>query len=109
MNEYCIVLTAFANDEEAKKVIDAVLDSKLAACIQTLNINSHYIWKEKTYHEPEVLALFKTSWILYDQLEAKIKELHSYEVPEIIAIDIKEGFKEYFEWIDKITNQFIKN
>ena len=108
MKKYCMVLTAFSNNEEAKKIINTILENKLAACIQTLNINSHYIWKEKTFHEQEVLALFKTSWSLYNKLEAKIKELHSYEVPEIIAIDIQNGLKSYLDWIDRVTEPFAR-
>lgn len=109
MNKYCVVLATFANNDEAKKIIDAVLENKLAACIQTLNIGSNYVWKGKTCHEQEVLALFKTSWGLYNKLEAKIKELHSYEVPEIIAIDIKDGLKSYFDWIDQVTENYAKD
>ena len=109
MNKYCMVLTAFSNNDEAKKIINAVLENKLAACIQTLNIGSNYVWKGNVCHEQEVLALFKTSWSLYKKLEAKIKELHSYEVPEIIAIDIQDGLKSYFDWIDQVTENYAKD
>ena len=104
-----MVLTAFSNNDEAKKIINAVLENKLAACIQTLNIGSNYVWKGNVCHEQEVLALFKTSWSLYKKLEAKIKELHSYEVPEIIAIDIQDGLKSYFDWIDQVTENYAKD
>ena len=109
MNKYCMVLTAFGNNDEAKKIINAVLENKLAACIQTLNIGSNYVWKGNVCHEQEVLALFKTSWSLYKKLEAKIRELHSYEVPEIIAIDIQDGLKSYFDWIDQVTENYAKD
>ena len=85
MNKYCIVLTTFANETDATKVINAVLENKLAACAQVININSHYTWKGKVCHEPEVLILFKTQWNLYDLLESKIKEMHPYEIPERIV------------------------
>ena len=103
MEKYCVVLTTFANESDATKIINAVLESKLVACAQVLNINSHYTWKGKVQHEPEVLVMFKTTWKLYDALESKIKELHPYEVPEIIAIDIKNGSASYLNWIDEVT------
>lgn len=108
MKKHCMVLTTFGSKENADKVINAVIEYKLAACAQTINIGSHYIWKEKVCHEQEILVLFKTSWDLYDKLEAKIKELHTYEIPEIIAIDIKDGLKSYLDWIDKVTGDFTK-
>ena len=103
MNKYCVVLTTFANQTEAIEIINTVLENKLVACAQTMNINSHYTWKGDVHHEPEVLVLFKTAWNLYDALESKIKELHSYEVPEIIAIDIDKGLPSYLKWIDEVT------
>ena len=109
MEKYCMVLTTFGSKENADKVIKAVIECKLAACAQTIDIASHYVWKEKVCHEQEILVLFKTSWGLYNKLEAKIKELHSYEVPEIIAIDIKDGLKGYFDWIDQVTENYAKD
>lgn len=103
MEKYCVVLTTFANEADATKIINAVLEDKLVACAQMLNINSHYTWKGKVQHEPEVLVMFKTTWKLYDALESKIKELHPYEVPEIIAMDIKNGSASYLNWIDTVT------
>lgn len=103
MTEYCVVLTTFSSEADVEKLISAVLEDKLAACIQTTNIASRYIWKGELCHDQEVLVMFKTSWVLYDALESKIKELHPYETPEIIALDIKRGFKGYLDWIDEVT------
>ena len=103
MKKYCVVLTTFANEENATNVINAVLENELAACAQVININSHYTWKGKVCHEPEVLVLFKTQCQLYDLLESKIKEIHMYEIPEIIAVDIKKGLPDYLNWIVEVT------
>ena len=103
MSKYCIVITTFGNEEDARKVISEVLNSKLAACMQTLNIGSHYVWDGDVCHDSEVLVLFKTSWALYDELEEIIKEMHPYDTPEIIAIDIEKGFKGYLDWMDDVT------
>ena len=60
-------------------------------------------WKEKLLKE--VMVFFKTTKKLYDALESKIKELHPYQVPEIIAIDIERGLPDYLKWIDTVTAQ----
>ncbi len=103
MTRYCIVFTTLDDEKAALKMINAVLESRLAACIQTTNIRSHYTWNDKVCHEQEVLVLFKTSWKLYDALEEKIKEFHPYDTPEIIAVDIKKGFRGYLDWIEEVT------
>lgn len=103
MSKYCVVITTLGNEEDASRIIDSVLSEKLAACMQTINIGSHYTWDGEICHDQEVLVLFKTSWGMYDKLESKIKELHPYDTPEIIAIDIEKGFKGYLDWIDDVT------
>ena len=103
MKKYCIVSSTFTDETDATKVINAVLEKKLAACAQVINIHSHYTWKGKVCHEPEVLVLFKTQWKLYDLLESKIKDMHPYEIPEIIAVDIEKGLPDYLNWIVKVT------
>ena len=103
MSKYCIAISTFANSEQAQAIIDQILTEKLAACIQVMDIKSHYMWQGDVCHDDEVLVLFKTSWIMYEQLERRIKELHAYDTPEIIAIDIEKGFKGYLEWIDEVT------
>lgn len=103
MSKYCIALTTLGNQDDVKKINNAILDCKLAACIQTVNIGSHYTWDGEVCHDQEILVLFKTSWALYDKLESKIRELHPYDTPEIIALDIEKGFKGYLDWIDEVT------
>ena len=103
MSNYCVVMTTVSSDEDAIKVINAVLESKLAACVQTTSIGSHYEWNGELCHDKEILILFKTSWRLYEELEAKLSIIHPYETPEIIALDIEKGAKKYFDWIDEVT------
>ena len=103
MNKYCLVTTTFANETDAMTVVNAAIANKLVACAQTLNIQSHYTWQGKVWHEPEILVLFKTTWDLYPELESKIKDLHPYEVPEIVATEIKCGLSDYLGWIDTVT------
>ena len=103
MSKYCIVMTTVASTDDASTLTIPILETKLAACVQTLDIGSHYTWKGEICHEKEVLILFKTTWELYDRLEAKIKEIHPYEVPEIIAVDVERGSKDYLNWIDDVV------
>ena len=105
MEKYCIVSTTFSNEADATKIINAVLENKIVACAQVININSHYTWKGKVCHEPEVLVLFKTQLKLYNLLESKIKEMHPYEIPEIIAMDIERGLPDYLKWIAEVTQK----
>ncbi|MCR4288394.1 MAG: divalent-cation tolerance protein CutA, partial [Deltaproteobacteria bacterium] len=64
---------------------------------------SIYMWKGKPCDEPEALCIMKTRAVLFERLKARIMELHSYEVPEIIAVNIEAGLKEYLGWIDSVT------
>ncbi|KXB55494.1 divalent-cation tolerance protein CutA [Lachnoanaerobaculum saburreum] len=103
MSEYCIVLTTFENKEQAKPIIDIILQEKLAACIQEMSIQSHYLWKEELCNDNEILVLIKTTNELYKVLEAKLLEIHPYETPEIIRVDIADGSLGYFSWIKEVT------
>ena len=96
---YGIVTSAFANRDDARRVADALLAEKLAACVQLMDIESHYPWKGETRHEPEVMLVAKTRTDLFDRVIARIKALHPYEVPEIVAQEFAAGFLPYFDWI----------
>lgn len=102
--EFCIVMTTFENEEQAGEIIEAVLSGKKAACIQTFNIKSHYVWKGEICKESELLVWFKTRTSLYEELKDLIKKLHPYETPEIIKIDISDGEKKYLDWINSVTS-----
>lgn len=102
-NEYCVIMTTFADAEEMNKVVEVLLNSKLAACIQAINIGSHYTWNQEICHENEILLLIKTLWIKYEPVKDMIKKYHSYETPEIIALNIDEGDLSYLNWINEIT------
>lgn len=100
-NNYCIVLSTFDNEENLEIVISSVLENRLVACVQTIDIGSHYRWKGQLCRDKETLVLFKTRQDKYESLVKVIKSLHNYETPEIISIDILNGNKEYLSWIDE--------
>jgi len=105
MGQYGIDLTTFANEQQAKPVIDKIIESKLAACVQEIKIKSHYTWKGELCHDDEVLVLFKTRKELYPELEKKLSEIHPYETPEILFVDVEKGSAAYLAWIDEQTGK----
>jgi len=100
--ESILVLSTFPDAETARRVGRTVIEEKLAACVNILpQIESIYRWKEKIETSSEVLALLKSTTWKYQLLEARILELHPYEVPEIISIRIDSGNLEYLRWIEQ--------
>ena len=95
-----IVFTTCSASNEAGKLAKKAVDGKLAACVQILpSIESVYEWKGEIITEAECLLLFKTDAETYPRLEEFIKLEHSYEVPEIFAIESAEVSKEYSSWL----------
>lgn len=100
---YGIVTSTFANREDARQVADALLAEKLAACVQLLEIESHYVWQGEARHEPEMMLLAKTRADLFDRVIQRVKALHPYETPEIVAQKFAAGFSPYLDWIGAET------
>jgi periplasmic divalent cation tolerance protein len=101
-NPFIIVLVTTSNRGEAEKIARTLLTEKLIACANIIGpAHSLFWWQNKIDEAQEHLILMKTRKDLFNKLAEKVKALHSYEVPEIIAIPITEGFKPYLEWLDK--------
>jgi periplasmic divalent cation tolerance protein len=99
--EYAIVLVTAANREEAEKISKALLNERLIACANIIGpAHSLFWWNEKIESIEEYLLLMKTRIDMFEKLVEKVKRLHSYEVPEIIAIPIIKGLKPYLEWLN---------
>ncbi|MBU1628180.1 divalent-cation tolerance protein CutA [bacterium] len=104
MDEFAIVLVTTSSLQEAEKITNALVEEKLAACGNIVKgITSIYTWNDKLCKDEEVLILFKTKRKKFNALSKRVKELHSYEVPEIIAIPIIDGWKDYLDWVAKST------
>jgi periplasmic divalent cation tolerance protein len=100
MDEYVQVLTTVSSEEEAAKIAGDLLERRLVACVQTIGpITSRYRWQGKLEEEREWQLLAKTEAGLYPQVEAAIRDLHSYEEPEILAIPVLAGSRGYLDWI----------
>ena len=103
MNEAITVLTTTASADEAKALATALVERRLAACAQSLPIMSCYAWQGEIRHDAEILLLIKTRRELYERVEAAIRELHSYETPEIVALPLVAGSSAYLDWIQDST------
>lgn len=104
INEIVVYITA-PNEEEAAKIAHALVEGKLAACVNIVkNIRSIYSWQGKIEDEAEVLMIVKTKKSLFNSLSAKVKELHSYTVPEVIALPIIDGIEDYLKWLSDVTD-----
>jgi periplasmic divalent cation tolerance protein len=102
--ENIVVLMTASNDEEAAKIARALVDSGLAGCVNIVRgVRSIYRWKGRIEDEAEVLMIAKTTQDKFDELSKKVKEMHSYTVPEIIAFPIVEGSREYLDWLRDAT------
>lgn len=96
---YGVVMVTAASRNEAEAIAQNLVASKLAACVSIMPIRSIYTWQGQVHNEEEWQLLIKTDLALFETLEAKIRELHSYEVPEIIALPIVTGSAPYLAWI----------
>jgi periplasmic divalent cation tolerance protein len=95
-----VVLMTAANREEAGRIADLLVSKRLAACVQILpEIHSVYYWKNEIQREPEALLLAKTTKERFEELEREVRAVHSYETPEIIAVEITEGSRAYLKWM----------
>ncbi len=102
MNQHIVVLITAKNKTEAKKIANALLKTKLIACANIIsNIESIFVWKGKVDQSKEVLMIIKTQQKLFEKIISQVKLLHSYQTPEIIALPIMAGSKDYLKWIDE--------
>ena len=101
MTDKRIVFSTVGSKEEASKIANALVDRRLAACVNIVpQIESVYRWKDKIETAEEWLLLIKTTADQFEAVRDAIKELHSYELPECVAIAVEGGSKEYLKWIE---------
>lgn len=101
LKKYIHVFTTTEKREDAEKVAQILVEKRLAGCVQIIGpIQSTYRWKNRKETVEEWLCLIKSEKSLYKDLEKNLKEIHPYETPEITAVPIVAGSKEYLEWLD---------
>jgi periplasmic divalent cation tolerance protein len=94
-----VVLVTAGSEAEAEKIARVLVENKLAACVSLSPIRSIYSWQGEIRSDSEWQLVIKTDLAKFEDLKTKIQELHSYEVPEIIAIPIVAGSKAYLDWM----------
>ena len=94
-----VIQTTCCTKEEAKKIAQVLIENKLAACVHMSQIESMYRWENEFCNDSEVLLSIKTKKENFKKIKSKIKELHSYDVPEIISICIDDASKEYKKFV----------
>lgn len=98
-----MMLTTLAGRDDAEKLASLLVEEKLAACVQMLPIESVYRWEGAVQHEPETLLLIKTRTALFERAIARIRTVHPYSVPEIVATPFLAGLPAYLDWIESST------
>ena len=100
----CLVFSTFPNAVRAREVGRQLVSERLAACVNLLpGVTSIYVWQGREEESAETLALIKTRRELYPALEARLRELHPYEVPEIVAVELAAGLPMYLQWLAEQT------
>ncbi|PSP17484.1 MAG: divalent-cation tolerance protein CutA [Cyanobacteria bacterium QS_8_64_29] len=102
---YGVVMVTAASQAEGEAIASALVQQQLAACVSLSQVSSIYTWQGEVNNEPEWQLTIKTDLNQFSHLEARIRELHSYEVPEIIALPIVAGLQPYLDWIGETVAQ----
>jgi periplasmic divalent cation tolerance protein len=96
------VITTTASKDEAERIARTLLEKRLAACVQIIGpIESLYWWQGKVNKSEEWMCIAKSELSLFPKIEGTIKALHSYEVPEILALPVVAGSERYLQWLDE--------
>lgn len=102
MTDKRIVLTTTGSKEEARQIAQRLVETRLAACVNIVGpIDSVYRWKGEVENSPEYLLLVKTTAAAFESVRKAIRELHSYELPECVALPVEDGSAEYLKWIEE--------
>src|SRR5208283_4847502 len=102
MTNKIVVLCTCSSSGEARRIARELIERRLAACVNLMPpLRSVYHWKGAVEESEEILMIIKSARPLFEQLQATIARLHSYEVPEIVALPIVDGSESYLAWMDR--------
>ena len=108
MTDKRIILTTAGSEAEAHKIAQALVERRLAACVNIVGpIESVYRWKGAVESAPEHLLVIKTTAAAFPRVRDAIRELHSYELPECVMLQIENGSEEYLRWIAESVDREI--
>jgi len=103
MNLITLFLTC-ANEQEAKKISDKLLDKKLAACVKITDVKSDYLWKGQKQHGEEAMLIIDSTDEKFDAIEAAVKEIHSYDVFVLTAYPVAKASAGVEAWVKEVTS-----
>ena len=104
MSDKILVLVTVGFLENGEKIARTLVAEQLAACVNIVpGIRSFYRWEGKVTDDTELLLLIKTKAALFDALKERVLALHSYDLPEVVALSIEKGHEPYLDWIDGET------
>jgi len=104
VTEFIVVLVTVGSAAEGERIAEALVGEQLAACVNIIGpIRSIYTWKGELQRDEERLLVIKTRAALFDDVERRVRALHSYETPEVIALPIGAGSQPYLEWLGKVV------
>jgi periplasmic divalent cation tolerance protein len=104
MVDAIVALVTCGSEEEATKIANLLVEEHLAACVNIIPpVRSLYRWEGKIWDEREWILIIKTQKKRFEELEKKVKSLHSYSVPEIIGLPVVEGSASYLKWLEEMT------
>src|SRR5262245_16689091 len=102
MSEILMVFVTCEGKDQAEGIAGKVVGEGLAACVNVMQgVRSCYVWEGKLTWSEEVLLVMKTTRAGFEKLEKRVRELHSYEVPEVVGVKVEVGFEGYLEWVER--------
>jgi periplasmic divalent cation tolerance protein len=102
MTEKILVLSNCGSEEEARRVARALVEARVAACVNIVpGIQSVYHWQGAIQEDSEWMLVIKSTRSMFDSLAAELRKIHSYQVPEVLAIPIIAGDQNYLDWMDR--------
>jgi periplasmic divalent cation tolerance protein len=102
MTDKIVVFSTCDSEEQAGRIARALLDQRLAACVNILpGVRSIYRWKDQIEDAAEWMLIIKSRRDLLDKLRLAVARIHSYEVPELLAVPVVDGSEEYLAWLDR--------
>ena len=101
MSEFIVVLVTVGSSKEGERLARALVEEQLAACVNRITgVQSIYRWQGQVERSEEELLIIKSRRDLFDRLKKRVQALHSYSVPEVIALPILDGSESYLRWLD---------
>lgn len=101
MSEHSLALITVGDKEEATSIARHLVEGRLAAGVQILQIDSVYTWQDRIVEDHEFLLIAKTRTEMFDRIKSAVESLHSYEVPPVVLVGIDQANAPYLEWIDQ--------